>query len=182
MLLCKAAAILMLLCKAAAILMLFYKAAAIPMVHCTVFRFRMVFLRIGIQYFRSMLMRFRIQGFDDHDIKKIYSWYFFISEITSYLSLGHHKGRPSYRKSFQPSMENIEHFKIWNFLTWIYFGESFLTTWIRIQPTKTNTDPCGSQTLALYLGYYWSPTVRMKVHLKSKTNMKKCGSIRVALI
>jgi hypothetical protein len=28
-----------------------------------------------------------------------------------YLSLGLHEGRPSYRRSLQPSKENIQHFK-----------------------------------------------------------------------
>jgi hypothetical protein len=36
---------------------------------------------------------------------------FFKSKTTSYLSLGLHKGFPSYRRSFQPSKENIQHFK-----------------------------------------------------------------------
>jgi len=70
MLLCKTAAILMLLCKAAAILMLLRKAAAIPMLLYAVFQFRMVSMRIGIQHFRSMLIRSRIQDFDDQDRKK----------------------------------------------------------------------------------------------------------------
>ncbi len=36
---------------------------------------------------------------------------FFWSKIAIYLSLGLHKGRPSYRRSLQPSKENIQHFK-----------------------------------------------------------------------
>jgi hypothetical protein len=38
-----------------------------------------------------------------------------------YWSLGLHKGRPSYRRSLQPSKENIQHFKIWKFCTFFYF-------------------------------------------------------------
>jgi hypothetical protein len=38
-------------------------------------------------------------------------FYFFGSETTIYLSLGLHKGLPSYRRSFQLSKENIQHFK-----------------------------------------------------------------------
>jgi hypothetical protein len=59
-------------------------------------------------------MRIRIQGFDDQKLKKkiftadIYSYFFIIS---IYLSLAHHKGRPSYRRSLQPSKENIQHYK-----------------------------------------------------------------------
>jgi hypothetical protein len=41
----------------------------------------------------------------------------FLSKITIYLSLGLHKGRPSYSRSLQPSKENIQHFKTSNFLT-----------------------------------------------------------------
>jgi hypothetical protein len=35
----------------------------------------------------------------------------FGSKTTIYLSLGLHKGFPSYRRSLQPSKENIQHFK-----------------------------------------------------------------------
>jgi hypothetical protein len=37
---------------------------------------------------------------------------FFLSKIAIDLSLGLHKGRPSYRRSFQPSKENISHYKL----------------------------------------------------------------------
>ncbi len=61
------------------------------------------------------LIRIRIQsgsrGFDDQKFEKIYSW----SKTTIYLSLGLHKGRPSYKRSLQLSKENIQHFKTWNF-------------------------------------------------------------------
>jgi hypothetical protein len=36
---------------------------------------------------------------------------FFGSKTTIYLSLGLHKGRPSYKRSLQLSKENIQHFK-----------------------------------------------------------------------
>ncbi len=45
--------------------------------------------------------------------KIIFIW----SNIAFYLSLGLHKGRPSYMRSLHPSKENISHFKI----TWIFF-------------------------------------------------------------
>jgi hypothetical protein len=35
----------------------------------------------------------------------------FLSKTATYLSIGLHKGRPSYRRSLQPSKENIQHFK-----------------------------------------------------------------------
>jgi hypothetical protein len=54
-------------------------------------------------------------GLDDLTLKKIYSWkfnfYFLGSKIAVYLSLGRHKGRPSYRRSLQPSKENIQYLK-----------------------------------------------------------------------
>ncbi len=42
------------------------------------------------------------------------------------------KGRPTYRRSLQPSEENIKHFKTWNFSTFFRIFESFLPFWIRI--------------------------------------------------
>ncbi len=53
-------------------------------------------------------------------------------KIAIYLSLGLRKGRPSYRRSLQPSKENIQHLK-WNILTFFYFCfcGSFLRSWIQ---------------------------------------------------
>jgi hypothetical protein len=58
----------------------------------------------------------RIQGFDDQKLKKKNSAEnlfktFFKSKIAIYLASGLHKGRPHYRRSLQPSKENIQHFK-----------------------------------------------------------------------
>jgi hypothetical protein len=53
-------------------------------------------------------------GFDDLKLKKITAekkLIFFGSKTTIYLSLSLHKGRPSYRRSLQPSKKNIQHFK-----------------------------------------------------------------------
>ncbi len=68
----------------------------------------------------------RIQAFDDQKLKKNYSGIknnFFLIENYDYLSLGFHKGRPSYRRSLQLSKENIQHFKTWkkfqNFLLFL---------------------------------------------------------------
>jgi hypothetical protein len=36
---------------------------------------------------------------------------FLLSNTAIYLSLDLHKGLPSYRRSLQPSIENIQHFK-----------------------------------------------------------------------
>jgi hypothetical protein len=54
-------------------------------------------------------------GFDDLKLKKFtagnFNFYFLDKKIAIYLSLGLHKGRPSYRRKLQPSKENIKHFK-----------------------------------------------------------------------
>ncbi len=57
----------------------------------------------------------------------------FWSKIPIYLFLGLHKARQSYRRSSQPSKENIQHFKTWNFKFFFYIYGSFLPSWIRIR-------------------------------------------------
>jgi hypothetical protein len=54
---------------------------------------------------------FQILGFDDKKLKKLTAEKFLISKTVIYLSLGLRKGRLSYRRSLQPSKENIQHFK-----------------------------------------------------------------------
>ncbi len=46
---------------------------------------------------------------------------FFWWKIGNYLSLGINAGRQSYRRRLQPSKENIQHFKTWNFLIFFFF-------------------------------------------------------------
>jgi hypothetical protein len=57
------------------------------------------------------------------------SWFFsssiFTKKIAIYLSLGLHKGRPNYRRSLQPSKENIRHLKKWNLLSISIFVDHF---------------------------------------------------------
>ncbi len=68
-------------------------------------------------------------GFDDLKLTKnlqleiqfLFSW----SKIAIYLSLGLHKGRPSYMRSLQPSKENTQHFKTWKFWTFSIFWVTF---------------------------------------------------------
>jgi hypothetical protein len=43
------------------------------------------------------------EGFDDQKFKKIHLKILFYQKIAIYLSLGLHKGRPSYKRSLQPS-------------------------------------------------------------------------------
>ncbi len=74
----------------------------------------------------------RIQGFEKKHI-------FLKSKTTIYLSLGHHKGPSSYKRSLQLSKKNIKHFKTWNFLNCLYFCDKFLPSSIRIR--IPNKDP-----------------------------------------
>ncbi len=64
--------------------------------------------------------------------------WFFLSNTAISLSLGFHKGRPSYRRSLQPSKGNIQHFKTWNFWIFFYFVGHFCT------PGSGSTDPIES--------------------------------------
>jgi hypothetical protein len=79
---------------------------------------RIDLMRIRIQQFSLLRIwiriQFRIQGFDDQKLKKIHScktFLYFRSKMAIYLSSGLLKGRTSYRRSLQPSKENIQHFK-----------------------------------------------------------------------
>ncbi len=107
--------------------------------------------RIRIQHFRLNTDPepdpIRIQGFDEQKLGNIFCWNkkfdIFLSKIAIYLSLGLHKGRPSYKTSLQPSKENIHHFKSWNFFTFFYFYGSFLPSWIRMRYTRDGTERGG---------------------------------------
>ncbi len=52
----------------------------------------------------------------------------FLIKDCNLLFLGRQKGRPSYKRSLQPSKENIQHFKTWNFLTLFKFCRSLCPT------------------------------------------------------
>jgi hypothetical protein len=52
---------------------------------------------------------FQVKSETKNKLKQFFS--FFLSKIAIYLSLGLHKGLPSYRRSLHPSKENIQHFK-----------------------------------------------------------------------
>ncbi len=68
-----------------------------------------------------------IRGFYDQkfekslQLKNVFYKYLFDQKIAIYLSLSLHKGRPSYWSSLQPSKENIQHLKTWNFWTFFLF-------------------------------------------------------------
>ncbi len=88
--------------------------------------------------------------------RKKYIWnfvFFFWSKIAIYWSVGLHKGRPSYRRSLQPSKENIQHIKRWNLLTVFYFSAPFTPSWIRIpiQGPHWIRIQSGSTTLAEWM-------------------------------
>jgi len=82
-------------------------------------------------------------------IVKFYKWFkkkpSFLINILIYFSIDLDEWRPSYwRRSLQPSIENIQHFKTWNFF-FFYFSWSCLPFWFRtrIQQTKINANTCG---------------------------------------
>ncbi len=93
----------------------------------------------------------------------------FWSKIAIYLSLGLLKGRPSYRKSLQPSKDNIQHFKKCILLTF------FLISWvifalldsdpIRIHNHNTSEKEGGLVWLAVFAanpnGFYADPTTEL---------------------
>ncbi len=73
----------------------------------------------------------------------------FGSKIAIYLSLGLHKGHTIYRRSIQPSKENIQHFKTWKFFTFFYICGQFFSSRIRIQqPWNHDTHVCRWATKA----------------------------------
>jgi hypothetical protein len=84
--------------------------------------------------------------------KNSISW----SKNAIYLFLVLREGRPSYRRSLQPSKENIQHFKSWN-LNFFLFLWVFLPSWIliRIPPTKIYVDPCGSGSTKCFWFFLW---------------------------
>ncbi len=109
----------------------------------------------------------RIQGFDDQKLKKKFTagknLIFFLLKIAIFF-----KGRPNYRRSLQPSKENSQHFKTWNFLTvlghfcppgsgsgfriWIHWPH-----WIRIQSgseTRQFLWCCDRYPYSIYWKYY----------------------------
>jgi hypothetical protein len=69
--------------------------------------------------------------------KKKFGFYFSI-----YLSLGHHKERPSYRRSLQPSAENIQPFKTEKnrmrirIRIWIQIRKSVVRIWVSVSVPK----------------------------------------------
>ncbi len=87
---------------------------------------------------------------------------FFWSKIAIYLPLGLYKGRPSYRRSFHPSKENLA---LQN-LNFLHFCVSFWPVWIRIRildadPDLADHNECGSENVnhhvenaSLYFFYF----------------------------
>ncbi len=71
------------------------------------------------------------------EIKFLFSW----SKIAIYLSLGLHKGLPSYMRSLQPSKENIQHFKRWKFCPFFNFFGVILAL---LDPDPDPQFVCGS--------------------------------------
>jgi hypothetical protein len=92
-------------------------------------------------------------GFDDLKLKKITAekkLIFFGSKTTIYLSLGLHKGCPSYRRSLQPSKKHpaLQNMKILYFFLFLWVIFSLLDP--DLDPaTQINADPSGSGSRTL---------------------------------
>ncbi len=95
------------------------------------FRIRIDLMRIRIQHFFKFRKRIPDPdpGFDDLKLKKCIAGNLisiFLIKNCNLLILGLHKGRPSYRRSLQPSKENIQYLKtkkIWtNLFLWVIFA------------------------------------------------------------
>jgi hypothetical protein len=104
----------------------------------------MVSIRIQIQRFRQMRIR---PSFDD------ITWKNTAEKFIIYLSLGLYKGRPSYRRTLQPSKENIQPFQVPD-MKFLHFFLSFRPSLIRIRIPNADPDPAyqnqrgsGSKTL-----------------------------------
>ncbi len=88
-------------------------------------------IRIRIRQFKRIWMDpdpgFWWRKIEEKNAAENVFYIFFRSKIVIYLSLGLHKGRLSYRRSLQPSKENIQNFKkikIYNFFQflWVMFA------------------------------------------------------------
>ncbi len=83
---------------------------------------------------------------------------FYWSKVAIYLSLGLHKGRPSYRIIIYPSKESIQHFKTWISFTFFVGHFCFLCGSGSCRP-KMNVDTSGYLQTHDTLGYPFFPKV-----------------------
>jgi hypothetical protein len=77
-------------------------------------------MRIRIQHFRSMLSGYRVmtKKLKHFKAEKLS----LLSKIAIYLSLGLHEGRPSCRRSLEPSTSKHEIFFLIFLFLWVVFG------------------------------------------------------------
>ncbi len=118
----------------------------------TVLWIRIGFMRIRIQQFRSMRTLVPIQGVGDQNcnILQLKKYPIFSIKNRKTLSLGLHEVRPSYRRSLQPSTENICHLTTIHFFTF-FFSRKFCTPrciWNiflpNMDPDPADQNQCGS--------------------------------------
>ncbi len=117
----------------------------------TGFWVRIHWFRIRIRHLGWILIRIRIQEFDDQKLKLNYSWKkfdIFLIKIAIYLSQPPKRTaklqKPSVLKTEHPALQNM------NFLTCSYFYGSFSHSWIRIHPSNLIQIQSESETLVKY--------------------------------
>jgi hypothetical protein len=97
-------------------------------------------------------------GFDDLKLKQKITAknliFIFWTKIAIYLSLGLHKGRQNYRRSLQPSKENIQHLKTQKFCFFLFLGVIFAL----LDPDPQSECGSGSSNS----NYCWS--LRIRIH------------------
>ncbi len=119
-------------------------------------------------------------------------------KIAICLSLNLHEGRPSYRKSLQPSKENIQHFKIYHFFIFSVFVGLFCPPGSGSIRPNLNQCGSGSETLvdlyccpgerrwaeagaAPHAGYCWSSSLAHSRRLQEQGLAHRGTSAQVSL-
>ncbi len=115
--------------------------------------------RIQIQHFKWI--RIRIQSGSrvlmTKNFRKKYNWTFFFKsflyqKLQFTYPLGLYKGGPSCRRSLQPSKENTQHYKKWNYSTFSIFVGLFYTPGSGCESGYGSRDPIESGSTTLLSG------------------------------
>ncbi len=129
-------------------------------------------VQIRIQHFRQNTIPDPDPGFWWLNFEKNLDFIFLI-KIAIYLYLGHHKGRPSYMRSLQPSTENIQPFKTEKGIrirNWIRIRKSVVRIWVSVSVPK-----CHNSTTTLA----WGMLLRILSRIRSRIRIliRICKSV-----